>query len=98
VSLDAVKKMSADDQKVVEEIGKSGAKKLRKVIRKANEEAKLTMKKRGIVTVETPQTTIDAFEKAAKEVADELAGKMFSKQELDMVIKYRDEHRAKNKK
>jgi len=98
VSMTATKKLSAEDRKVVESIGKSSAKKLRRVIRKANEEAKGTMQKRGIKVVETPQPTIDAFEKASKEVADELTGKMFSKQEFEMVIKYRDQYRAKNKK
>jgi TRAP-type transport system periplasmic protein len=98
VSIDATKKMSAEDQKKVQEIGTSSAKKLRRVIRKANSEAKDTMKKRGIIIVETPQPTIDEFEKAAKAVADELMGKVFSKAEYDMVIKYRDEYRAKNPK
>jgi TRAP-type C4-dicarboxylate transport system substrate-binding protein len=98
IALSATKKVSADDQKVVESIGKSSAKKLRKVIRKANDEAKGTMAKRGIKIVVTPQATIDAFEKAAKEVQEELTGKIFSKQELEMVIKYRDQYRAKNPK
>jgi hypothetical protein len=68
------------------------------VIRKANEEAKGTMAKRGIKITETPKETVDAFEKASKEVQDELTGKIYSKTELEMVIKYRDEYRAKNKK
>ena len=98
VSLEATKKLSAEDQKTVAEIGKSSSKRLRKVIRKANEEAKATMTKRGIVIVKTPPDTIAAFEKAAAEVQKSLVGKVFSQAELDMVIKYRDEYRAKNKK
>jgi TRAP-type transport system periplasmic protein len=98
VSLEATNKLSEEDRKTVEAIGKSSAKKLRKVIRKANNEAKATMIKRGVTVTKTPQATIDAFDKAAQEVQNELAGKMYSKQELDMVIKYRDEYRAKNKK
>src|SRR4051812_15119000 len=42
VSLDSMKKLTPEDQKAVEEIGKSAAKKLRKVIRKANDDAKTT--------------------------------------------------------
>ena len=53
VSLDALKKISAEDQKTVEEIGKASAKKLRKVIRKANEDAKATMTRKGITVVQT---------------------------------------------
>ncbi len=99
VSLESTKKLSTEDQKTVQEIGKSSAKKLRKVIRKANEEAKATMKKRGIVITTTPPDTVAAFEKAAAETAKALVEKkVFSQQELDMVIKYRDEYRAKNKK
>jgi len=99
VSIDATKKISAEDQKTILEVAKSSAKKLRKVIRKANDEAKETMKKRGIVVVTTPAETVTAFEKAAVEVQKAMVAKgVFSQQELDMVIKYRDEYRAKNKK
>ena len=57
------------------------------------------MTKRGIVVVTTPADTIAAFEKASAELQKALVSKgMFSQQELDMVIKYRDEYRAKNKK
>lgn len=69
------------------------------MIRKANDEAKETMKKRGIVVVTTPAETVTAFEKAAVEVQKAMVAKgVFSQQELDMVIKYRDEYRAKTKK
>ena len=99
VSLESTKKLSAEDQKAVQEIGKASAKKLRKVIRKANEEAKKTMTKRGIQIVETPAATIVAFEKAALEVQKTMIEKkVFTQAELDMVIKYRDEYRTKNKK
>jgi TRAP-type C4-dicarboxylate transport system substrate-binding protein len=99
VSLEATKKISAEDQKTVLEVAKSSAKKLRKVIRKANDEAKNTMTKRGIVVVNTPAETVTAFEKASADVAKEMVSKgVFSQTELDMVIKYRDEYRAKNKK
>ncbi|HEU0034144.1 MAG TPA: TRAP transporter substrate-binding protein DctP [Kofleriaceae bacterium] len=98
VSLESLKKLSAEDQKAVEEIGKSSAKKLRKVIRKANEDAKGTMTRKGITVVTTPAATIDEFEKAALAVHKDLVGKVYSQEELDMVIKYRDEYRAKNKK
>src|SRR5439155_9525823 len=54
VSLDAIKKISADDVKTVEDIGRANAKKLRKVIRKANEDAKGTMTRKGVTVVPTP--------------------------------------------
>ena len=97
VSLDAVKKLSADDQKTLEEIGKANAKKLRKVIRKANEDAKSTMTKKGVTVVSTPSAMVDEFTKNALQIHKDLVGKIYTQEEYDMVIKYRDEYRAKNK-
>jgi TRAP-type transport system periplasmic protein len=98
VSLDSLKKISAEDQKTVEEIAKAQAKKLRKTIRKANDDAKSTMTRKGITVVQTPVAMVDEFTKQAHDAWTELAGKIYSKDELDMVIKYRDEYRAKHKK
>jgi TRAP-type C4-dicarboxylate transport system substrate-binding protein len=97
VSIDSLKKLSEADQKTVEEIGRSSAKKLRKVIRKLNEDSKTTMTRQGVTVVTTPSTTVDEFAKHAAAVQKELAGKVYSQDELAMVIKYRDEYRAKNK-
>jgi TRAP-type C4-dicarboxylate transport system substrate-binding protein len=96
VSLDSLKKISADDQKLVEDIGKANAKKLRKVIRKANEDAKSTMARKGITIVQTPTAMVDDFNKQAHDAWSELVGKIYSKEELDSVLKYRDEYRAKH--
>ena len=65
VSLESLKKISAEDQKTVEEIGKASAKKLRKVIRKANEDAKSTMTRKGVTVVQTPVAMVDEFTKKA---------------------------------
>ena len=98
ISSDALKKISPEDQKTVEDIGRANAKKLRKVIRKANEDAKGTMTRKGITVVNTPVTMVDQFTKDSQEAWKELTGKIYSKEELDMVLKYRDEYRAKHKK
>jgi TRAP-type C4-dicarboxylate transport system substrate-binding protein len=98
ISTDALKKISPEDQKTLEDIGKANAKKLRKVIRKANEDAKGTMTRKGITVVQTPVTMVDEFTKDSQEAWKELEGKIYSKEELDMVLKYRDEYRAKHKK
>jgi TRAP-type C4-dicarboxylate transport system substrate-binding protein len=97
VSTKAYGKMTPDDQKAVEEISKANSKKLRKVIRKANEDGKSTMAKKGVTVSQTPTAMVDDFTKAAKEIWNELIGKIYSKEELDMVLKYRDEYRAKHK-
>jgi TRAP-type C4-dicarboxylate transport system substrate-binding protein len=98
ISNDAYKKLSADDVKKIEEISKANAKKLRKVIRKANEDAKGTMAKKGVTVVQTPAAMVDDFTKQAQEVWKELVGKIYTQDELDMVIKYRNEYRDKHKK
>ncbi|HEY1813069.1 MAG TPA: TRAP transporter substrate-binding protein DctP [Kofleriaceae bacterium] len=96
VSLDSLNKISPEDQKTVEAIAKANAKRLRKVIRKANEDAKSTMARKGITIVQTPTAMVDDFTKQAHDAWNELAGKIYSKEELDMVLKYRDEYRAKH--
>ncbi len=98
ISTESIKKLSPEDQKTLEDIGKANAKKLRKVIRKANEDAKGTMTRKGITVVQTPVTMVDEFTKDSQEAWKELEGKIYSKEELDMVLKYRDEYRAKHKK
>jgi TRAP-type C4-dicarboxylate transport system substrate-binding protein len=95
VSTAAIKKLSPEDLKTVEEVTRSYSKKNRKIIRKANEDAKATMIRKGVTVVTTPATTVDEFAKQAAAVQQELAGKIYSKAELEMVIKYRDEFRAK---
>ena len=97
VRIETVAKISAEDQKTVQEIGKAGSKKLRKVLRKANEDAKATMTRKGVTIVNTPQAVVDEFTKNALEVQKSLAGSVYSQEELDMVLKYREEFRAKKK-
>ncbi len=95
MSIKAIEKVSAEDKKIVETIAKAHSKKLRKVIRKANDDARTTMIKKGITLVTTPAAMTADFAKAAQEVWKDLAGKVYTKEELDMVLKYRDEIRAK---
>jgi len=96
ISTESLKKIAPADQKILEDIGKANAKKLRKVIRKANDDAKATMTRKGITVVNTPVTMVDEFTKDSKEAWNEMVGKIYSKEELDMVLKFRDEYRAKH--
>ncbi|MGE0867604.1 MAG: TRAP transporter substrate-binding protein DctP [Kofleriaceae bacterium] len=98
MSNSALKKLSPEDRKTMEEISRVSAKKSRKVIRKANEDAKNTMTSKGVTVVQTPVAMVDQFTKLAAQVQKELVGKVYSQEELDMVIKYRDEYRAKKGK
>ena len=96
IKLDAYKKVTAEDQKLVLKISKGMQKTLRKQIRKDNESAKKQMERKGVkISATTPELLAD-FDKAAKDVWADLTGKVYTKAELEMVLKYRDEYRAKN--
>jgi TRAP-type transport system periplasmic protein len=96
LSLDVVKKVSAEDQKTIEAIAKRGQKKARASIRRANEDARKTLIRKGITVVDVPKAMVDELTAIAADVQTELTGKLYSKEELEMVIKYRDEYRAKH--
>jgi len=98
ISTKAYKKMPPEDAKLPEDISRANAKKLRKVIRKSNEDAKGTMSRKGVQVVQTPIAMVDEFTKASTEIWQELVGKVYSKEELKMVLDARDEYRAKHKK
>lgn len=98
IKKDAYEKVGADDQKLVAKITKGMSKALRKQIRKDNESALKQMQKKGVKISETSPAMLAEFDKSAKEVWAELTGKVFSKAELDMVLKHRDEFRAKKAK
>ncbi len=98
ISTKALAKLSAADRKEFETISEASRKKLRKVIRKANEDAKKTMTRKGVAITPTPAAMTAELEKAAQQVWKDLVGKVYSKEELDMVLKYRDEYRAKHAK
>jgi len=97
IKIDAYNKVSAEDQKLVAKITKGMQKTLRKQIRKDNESAKKQMVRKGVKITETSPELLADFDKAATAVWDELAGKVYSKDELAMVMKHRAEYRAKTK-
>ncbi len=95
ITAKSMAKMSPEDAKAFDAIGKSTQKKLRKVIRKASDDAMKTMQRKGVTVVQTPAPMVADFDKAAQDVWKDLVGKVYSKEELDMVLKARDEYRAK---
>jgi len=98
LSLEAVNKISAEDRKIIDGIAKRNQKKARAVIRKANADAHKTIVRKGITVVDVPQAMIDELTAVAAEVQSDLIGKVYSKDELERVIAYRDEYRAKHPK
>lgn len=98
IKTDSFKKLSADDQKKVKKISKKIAGKLKKNVRKDNAKALKEMKRKGVTSVEVDKAMVEAFDKAAQETWKALVGQIYTQAELDMVLKYRDEYRAKKGK
>lgn len=96
IKSDVEKKLSADDAKLVRKIASGMSKSLRKQIRKDNEAAKKQMERKGVKISATPPELVAEFDAAAQKVWASLTGKMFSKAELDMVLKHRADYRAKH--
>ena len=81
---------------MIDSIAKGSQKKARSVIRKANEDARKTLVRKGIQIVDVPDAMVQELMTIGVNVQAELTGKLFSKEELAMVLRYRDEFRAKH--
>ena len=83
VAEDAYNKLSADDKKTrSRRSARRTSKKLRKVIRKANDDAKATMTQQGRHDHADAGPMVDDFTKQSQEMWKELIGKIYSKDEL----------------
>jgi TRAP-type C4-dicarboxylate transport system substrate-binding protein len=98
ISLDAVKNVSATDQKSIEAIAKRSSKKARTVIRQADDDARKALVRKGITVVDPSKDMVDELTAMASAVQGEMTGKVFSKEELEMVIGYRDDYRKSHAK
>ncbi len=98
MSLEAVKKISPEDRKAIELIAKGSQKKARTVIRKANEDARKTLVRKGVEIVDVSDKMVEELMAVGTKVQAELTDKLFSKEELAMVLKHRDEFRASHRK
>jgi TRAP-type C4-dicarboxylate transport system substrate-binding protein len=97
IKLDKWKAISADDLKTIAKILKAQGSKLRKTVRKDNIRAAKSIARGGVKVTETPAATVADFDKASQAVWKEQVGKIYSQDDLDKVLKYRDEFRAKAK-
>jgi TRAP-type transport system periplasmic protein len=91
---DAVSKADVDK---IQRIMRVQGRQLRQTIRRDNRRARTTIG-RTIKEVATPQALVDRIDTAAQQVWREQAGKIYPKADLDLVLKHRDEFRAKQKK
>lgn len=96
MSLAAVNRVAAADRKTIDAIAKRAQKKARAVIRRANEDARKVLLRKGIQVVDVSQAMIDDLTAVGLEVQRDMIGKVFTREELDMVIAYRDAYRARS--
>ncbi len=95
VRMDVHDKVSAEDQKTEKKIALRMAKAVRKRVKKDNKRSLKAMKKAGVVVVQSPPAMVDTMQSQAEKVWTEMVGKVYSQEELDMVLAYRNEYRAK---
>lgn len=95
IKKDVWEKMSPEDKKAATKSFRKHAKQLRKTVRKDNKRAQKAIVKAGVKVIPTPPAAQEAFKKIAKEVWKDMTGKLYSQKDLDRVLKYRAEFRAK---
>lgn len=86
---DVWNKASPEDLKVQETVSKNLGSVMRKTIRGDNNSAQATMIRKGVQVVNTNAGMIAEFDRAAQEVWNELAGDVYTRDELKMVQQYR---------
>jgi TRAP-type transport system periplasmic protein len=98
IKLDALKGISKEDLKTVLKVTKKSAKDLRKAVRKDNKNSEKQMKRKGVTITTVKADMVADFTTAAEQVWKNLVGKVYSQDELDQVLKHREDFRNKNKK
>ena len=87
-------RISDADKKTQRALAKKYGKKLRKNVRRQTRKARAAMSS-SVTTVETPAAMVAEFDAAAQKVWCSLIGSVYSKRDLQRVLKYRDEYRKK---
>lgn len=96
--LDSLEKLTKDDRKLLADIDREVAIHVRTQVSRDDEVARRQAEHRNIKLAHPSAAMISGYAKASAAVTKELTGKVFSKAELALAIKYRDEYRAKTKK
>jgi TRAP-type transport system periplasmic protein len=83
------------DREVIRRIERVVRPRLMRVVRNDNQRAFNAMKTSGMNVVETPSELVQQFDRAAQQVWREMVGTLYSQEELDMVLRYRQEFRSR---
>ena len=88
--------MSPEDMKAVKLSTRKYSKELRKTVRRDNKRAHKAIVRAGVKIIDTPPETEAEFRTIAEGVWKDMVGELYSQKDLDRVLKYRAEYRAKN--
>lgn len=88
--------MSPEDMEKVKKIVRQQSTELRSTVRRDNKRAQKAIVRAGVKVIDTPPETQAEFRTIAEGVWKEMVGKMYSQKDLDRVLQYRAEFRAKN--
>lgn len=95
IKLDKWNGMNDDDKKNVKKVLRAQSKTLRKTIRKDNKKAAKAIARMGVQSIETPAAMVQTVTQSAEKVWSKMTGKLYSKGDLEKVLKFRAEFRAK---
>jgi TRAP-type C4-dicarboxylate transport system substrate-binding protein len=98
IRADVYNKATPEDQKTQKLLTLKYAKKLKRFVRRDNSRSITQMKRKGVRFVDAPIEMEEAFDKAAQAVWKKLTGKLYSKWQLDTVLKLRQKYRDKQAK
>jgi TRAP-type C4-dicarboxylate transport system substrate-binding protein len=84
---------SEDDRKVQEKIARKLTKQSLRRVRRDNDRALRALEREGLEVVETPPEVVAEFEATAEKMWEAGAGQTYTKDELELVLKYRQEWR-----
>jgi TRAP-type C4-dicarboxylate transport system substrate-binding protein len=94
---DVWERASAEDIATQQKIGKKMMKESIQRVRKDNERARKAIVKQGIQVIDTPTEVHDEFVKHSEKMWQAWVGSIYTQDELDLVLKYRAEFRAKSR-
>ncbi|MCG8421661.1 MAG: TRAP transporter substrate-binding protein DctP [Proteobacteria bacterium] len=90
-------KASKEDRKFISKVLRKQGRRLLKIVRRDNRTAQKQIAQKGVQIIASSPEMIREVDRAARAVWQELVGKVYTQQELDMVLKFRDEYRTQGK-
>ncbi|MCE9576304.1 MAG: hypothetical protein K8W52_24360 [Deltaproteobacteria bacterium] len=94
ISTTAYNRLTTTDQRVFDQVSEATGIALRAAVRRDNTIAMKAIVRRGLIAAQMPDEVHAALDKASEMAWSDAADHAYSKAELDMVLKYRDEFRA----